>query len=252
MRIGHWVVTTIAFGLPAAATLAQPAPDAAAYAALAKLPEIAGLWEMTFGGGPRGAPPEGPSLTAPYAAKLKTYQEAQARGDIQDSPAANCVPPGMPGVMTQPYPVDILVTPGKITIIAEAYAQWRQIFTDGRKHPDDPDLTYNGHSIGHWEGDTLVVDTVGFTTDTALGGFGMRHSDKMHIVERFKLAAPDRLEIQTSITDPEALTKPWNSTRVFGRHRDWTLAEYVCQQNNRNFTTDDGKSGINLKYEVQK
>ena len=252
MRIGHWIVTTMAFALPSAVTVAQPAPDAAAYAALAKLPEIAGLWEMTFGGGPRGAPPEGPSFTPPYAAKLKSYQEAQARGEIQDSPAANCVPPGMPGVMTQPYPIDILVTPGKITIIAEAYAQWRQIFTDGRKHPDDPDLTYNGHSIGHWEGDTLVVDTVGLTTDTALGGFGMRHSDKMHIVERFKLVAPDRLEIQTSITDPEALTKPWNSTRVFGRHRDWTLAEYICQQNNRNFTTDDGKSGINLKYEAQK
>ncbi len=155
----------------------------------------------------------------------------------------------MPGVMTQPYPIEILVTPGKITIIAEAYAQWRQIFTDGRKHPDDPDLTYNGHSIGHWEGDTLVVDTIGFTTDTALGNYGVRHSDKMHIVERFRLAQPDRLEVQTTITDPEALTKPWTSTRVYGRHRDWTLAEYVCQQNNRNFTTDEGKAGINLKFE---
>jgi hypothetical protein len=80
----------------------------------------------------------------------------------------------------------------------------------------------------------------------------MRHSDKMRIVERFKLTTPDRLEIQTSITDPEALTKPWTTTRVFARHRDWTLAEYVCQQNNRNYTTEDGKSGINLKYEAQK
>ena len=251
MRFQCYLVAAMALAAPGA-VLAQPTPDAAAYAALAKLPEIAGLWEMTFGGGPRGAPPEGPSLTPAYAAKLKSYQEAQARGEIQDTPAANCVPPGMPGVMSQPYPIDILVTPGKITIIAEAYAQWRQIFTDGRKHPDDPDLTYNGHSIGHWEGDTLVVDTVGFTTDTALGGFGMRHSDKMHIVERFRLTSPDRLEIQTTITDPEALTKPWTNTRSFARHRDWTLAEYVCQQNNRNFTTQDGKSGINLKYEGQK
>ncbi len=186
MRLDRWTLVVVASAVSGAAALAQPTPDAAAYAALAKLPEIAGLWEMTFGGGPRGAPPEGPSFTPAYAAKLKSYQEAQARGEIQDSPAANCVPPGMPGVMTQPYPIDVLVTPGKITIIAEAYAQWRQIFTDGRKHPDDPDLTYNGHSIGHWEGDTLVVDTVGFTTDTALGGFGMRHSDKMHIVERIQ------------------------------------------------------------------
>ena len=80
----------------------------------------------------------------------------------------------MPGIMTQPYPMEFLFTPGKVTIMIEAYSQWRQIFTDGRKHPEDPDLTFNGHSIGHWEGDTLVVDTVGFTTDTALGGF--RHA----------------------------------------------------------------------------
>jgi hypothetical protein len=252
MRSVRWLALTVAALAPAGAVLAQPTPDAAAYAALAKLPEIAGLWEMTFGGGPRGPAPEQPSLTPAYAAKLASYQAAQKRGEIQDSPAANCVPPGMPGVMTQPYPIDILVTPGKVTIIAEAYAQWRQIFTDGRKHPDDPDLTYNGHSIGRWEGDTFVVDTVGFTTDTALAGFGVRHSDKMHIVERMRLAAPDRLEIETTINDPEALTKPWVTKRGYGRHRDWTLAEYVCQQNNRNFTTSDGKSGINLQYEVKK
>ena len=128
----------------------------------------------------------------------------------------------------------------------------RRIFTDGRQHPDDPDLTIHGHSVGHWEGDTLVVDTVGFTTDTFLGNQGMRHSDKMRIVERFRLAAPDQLEVQTTITDPQALTKPLARTAVYGRHRDWTLAEYVCQQNNRNFTTDDGKAGINLSFEETK
>ena len=137
---------------------------------------------------------------------------------------------------------------GKVTIVIEAYSQWRQIFTDGRKHPEDPDLTFNGHSIGHWEGDTLVVDTVGFTTDTALAGFGVKHSDKMHIVERMHLVDGDKLQIETTITDTEALTKPLTSTRVYGRHRDWTLAEYQCQQNNRNCTTDDGKAGINLKH----
>jgi hypothetical protein len=80
----------------------------------------------------------------------------------------------------------------------------------------------------------------------------MRHSDKMRIVERFRLAAPDQLEVQTTITDPEALTKPMTRTAAYGRHRDWTLAEYVCQQNNRNFTTDDGKAGIDLSFEEEK
>ena len=240
------VATLLATG----ALQAQSEPRSDTFESLAKLPEIGGLWEVTFGGGP-GGPGEPPSLTPPYAARLAEYQQASARGDIEDGPAANCVPNGMPSIMTQPYPIEILLTPGKVSILIEAYSQWRQIFTDGRSHPEDPDLTFNGHSIGHWEGDTLVVDTVGFTTDTALGNFGMRHSDKMRIVERFRLASPDRLEIETTITDPEALTKPWTRTSAYGRHRDWTLAEYQCQQNNRNFTTADGKAGINLEHEVQ-
>jgi hypothetical protein len=229
---------------------AQSGAQGDTWDSIAKLPEIGGLWEITFGGGPR-APGEAPSFTPAYAAKQKSYQEAQARGEIEDGPAANCVPNGMPSIMTQPYPIEVLLTPGKVTILIEAYSQWRQIFTDGRKHPEDPDLTFNGHSTGHWEGDTLVVDTVGFTTDTSLGNLGQRHSDKMRIVERFRLTGPDQLQIETTVTDAEALTKPWTATRVYGRHRDWTLAEYVCQQNNRNFTTEDGKAGINLEHEVQ-
>ena len=171
----------------------QSSPQGDTWASIAKLPDWGGIWEVTFGGGPRGARPEPPALTPAYEAKLKEYQDAQKRGEIQDTPAANCVPNGMPGIMTQPYPMEILFTPGKVTIMIEAYSQWRQIFTDGRKHPEDPDLTFNGHSIGHWEGDTLVVDTVGFTTDTALAGFGVKHSDKMHIVERMHLVDGDKL-----------------------------------------------------------
>jgi hypothetical protein len=227
---------------------AQSAPQGDTWESIAKLPDFGSVWEVTFGGRPRVAP-EPPALTSAYAAKLKDYQDKQRSGEIQDTPAANCVPNGMPAIMTQPYPIEVLFTPGKVTIMIEAYSQWRQIFTDGRKHPEDPDLTFNGHSIGHWEGDALLVDTVGFTTDTGLGNFGMRHSDKLHIVERMHLTAPDVLTIETTITDPEALSKPMTSSRIYGRHRDWTLAEYVCQQNNRNFTTNDGKAGIKLERE---
>jgi hypothetical protein len=241
-------VPAVAALLAAAYAEAQSGPQGDTWESIAKLPDFGGLWEVTFGGRPRGAG-EPPSLTPPYAAKLAEYQAAQRAGEIQDGPAANCVPNGMPSIMTQPYPIEILFTPGKVTILIEAYAQWRQIFTDGREHPEDPDLTFNGHSIGHWEGETLVVDTVGFTTDTFMGGGGMRHSERMHIVERFKLASPDRLEVETTVDDPEALTKPFTRTAAYGRHRDWTLAEYVCQQNNRNFTTDDGKAGIDLSFE---
>jgi hypothetical protein len=241
-----------------AAVLPAPAADAGklpggTWASIAQLPDMNGVWEMTFGAprrvtsGAVGAgdfgPPQPYVLTPAYAAMQKEYQA----NPPHDSQMANCVPPGMPGIMGQPYPIEILYTPGMVTVIAEAFMQVRHIYTDGRKHPDDPDLTYNGHSIGHWEGDTLVVDSVGFTKDTPLGmNMGVQHSDKMHIVERFHLRDPKTLEITTTIDDPDALAKPWSRTISYARHPDWTLAEYICQQNNRNSLDASGKAGIDL------
>ncbi len=226
---------------------AQHSPQGGTWASIARLPDWSGLWEPAFGGG-RDNPK--PMLTPEYEAKYKAYQAARKSGKIQDTPSANCVPPGMPGIMTQPYPYEFLFTPGKVTILIEAYSQWRQIFTDGRPLPKDPDPAYNGHSIGHWEGDTLVVESVGFVPVTPLGGvYGMQHSDKMRIVERMHELNPEQLEIQTTIYDPKALQKPWTTKRVYGRHKDWTLDEYVCQQNNRNYTTATGKAGVDLKFD---
>lgn len=249
MKPGYGALALLTLVLAAGGAAAQSALPGSTWASIADLPDFSGVWEVTRGGGTRNAELE---LSPEYAARLAEYQAAQRSGEIQDSPQANCVPNGMPGIMTQPYPIEIVLSAGRVTILIEAYSQWRQIFTDGRPHPEDPDPTFNGHSIGHWEGDTLVVDTVGFTTDTAIGqNFGMRHSEDMRIVERFTLAEPDLLEIETTIHDPQALVAPATSIRVYGRHRDWTLAEYVCQQNNRNFVTDDGEAGIDLEHEVE-
>ncbi len=233
---------------------AQSGNQGRTWAEVARLPDFTtGIWEIPLGpppgGGPRAVfrPPPLPQLTPAYAEKLKAYNEARAQGNEQDTPAANCVPPGMPEMMGQPYPIQIMFGPGQISLQAEAYQQIRHIYTDGRKHPADPNLTYNGDSIGHWEAGTLVVDTVGFTPDTSLGqNYGLRHSDKMHIVERFRLTDPDTLEVVTTITDPEALAAPFTNTRTFKRHRDWTIAEYVCEQNNRNLTDENGHAGIIL------
>jgi len=225
-------------------------PAAAADAPASK-PDLSGVWEVTMGvrTRPGAGMPEQPSLTPEYAQKLAAFKATQAQGENQDTPQANCVPPGMPGIMNQPYPMELLFTPGKVTIVIEAYSQTRRIFTDGRKHPEDPDLTYNGHSIGHWDGDTLVVDSVGFTPDTALGpSQGYRHSDQMHIVERFRLSAPDTMEVVTTIDDPKALSKPFSGTKVLKRHQDWDIAEYICEQNNRNLSDDKGKAGIILTH----
>jgi len=248
---------TVALGQKAPAP-----PTAADWAALAKLPDLTGVWEAALGGGgggargagaapaagrgaapagARGATPAGPQLTPEYAAKRDALR-AQAR---EDNETANCLPPGMPGIMNQTYPMEFLLTPGKMTIVIEAYTQVRHIYTDGRKLPEDPDEKFFGTSIGHWEGDTLVVETVGFSPLTQIAA-GIPHSDNMKILERFRLTDPDTMSIETTITDPKALTAPYMSSRTLKRHRNWTIAEYICEENNHNFLDASGKAGIKL------
>ena len=109
-----------------------------------------------------------------------------------------------------PYDVEFLFTPGRVTIIQEAYMQVRRVFTDGRGHPADLDPTFNGHSIGHWEGDTLVIDTAGLGHKTPLGYNRLDHGPQLHVVERIHLTAPDKMEDDMTLTDPDVLAKPWH------------------------------------------
>lgn len=230
----------------AAQQATRPAPAAADWASLAKLPDFNGVWELSFGspagrgGGGRGRG-AGPSLTPEYAAKKKAFDA----NPPEDNETANCLPPGMPGIMGQPYPMEFLLTPGQVTIVIEAYTQVRHIYTDGRPLPADPDLTFHGTSVGRWEGDTLVVDTVGFSPLTMIER-GVPHGGAMRIRERFRLTDPDTMSIETTVIDPDVLTTPFTSTRVLKRHRNWTIAEYVCQENNRNSVDSAGKAGVNL------
>lgn len=251
-----------AFALTALASVAvaqnfkRPAPTPADWAALAKLPDFTGVWEVPMGAPPPAAskPAGGSSptssfsdlfphltLTPAYAAKLKALQ-ADAP---QDPSTANCLPPGMPGIMGQPYPYEFLLTPGQVTIVGEAFSIIRHIYTDGRPLPADPDPSFFGTSIGHWDGDTLVVESVGFSPLTTID-FITPHSDKMRILERFRLTDPDTMSIETTVTDPEALAAPFVTHRILRRHRSWTIAEYICEENNRNFVDRSGKAGINL------
>ena len=239
-----------AVGVHAQQNFVPKKPTDADWAAVAKLPDFTGVWEATFGGGRGGrgraggppALPAGPQLTPAYAEKRRANQ---ARG-AEDSQAANCLPPGMPGIMGQPYPMEFLLTPGLVTIVIEAYSQVRHIYTDGRPLPEDPDQKFFGTSIGHWENGTLVAETVGFSPQTDIVA-NTPHGDKMKIVERFTLADPDTMTIETTITDPEALTVPYTTTRTLRRHRAWTIAEYICEENNRNSVDQNGKAGINIK-----
>ena len=180
-------------------------------------------------------------LNPEYEAKSRAYQ-ANAP---EDNTTANCLPPGMPGIMTQPYPMEFLLTPGKVTIVIEAYTQVRHIYTDGRKLPEEPDPKFFGTSIGHWEGDTLVAESIGFSPSIRIAP-GVSPSDKMRIVERFRLADPDNMTIETTITDPVVLAAPFTTSSNLRRHREWTIEEYICEENNRNSVDNSGKAGIDL------
>lgn len=228
---------------------AKSSPPGDTWASIAKLPDWSGVWDLDYsarapgGGLARPAPPH---LTPEYAAKYSAYQERQKHGLEQQTETANCVPPGMPQIMAQPYPVEFLFTPGKVTVAIEAYSQMRRIYTDGRKHPDDPDPTFQGNSIGHWEGDTLVVDTVGFIPNSLIAP-GVGHSDGMHIKERIRRISDDVMEIQTTIEDPKVLTEPFTSVRHYKRHKDWDLQEYICSQNNRDSSDAEGRAGLRIE-----
>src|SRR5678809_1588004 len=167
MRIVVLLFTAVTIAVAAQESTSKP-PAAADWAALAKLPDLTGVWEAPTvgrgGRGPAAGPPPVPQLTPAYAVKKR---ELDAR-NLDDTEAANCLPTGMPAIMGHPYPYEFLLTPGKVTIVSEAYQQVRHIYTDGRPLPDDPDLKFHGTSIGRWEGNALVVDTIGFSPLTEL------------------------------------------------------------------------------------
>src|SRR5262249_1528686 len=127
----------------------------------------------------------------------------------QDDPEANCLPTGIPRVA--PYPWRIVQTPSHVFFLFEGNIHsYRQIFADGRNHPEDPDPTWYGHSIGHYEGDTLVVDTIGFNDKFWFDFRGHPHSEQLHTLERYNRISLGQLEVLTTIEDPAYYTKPFN------------------------------------------
>lgn len=215
------------------------------YAALASLPDFSGVWTLGVGAG--GRAPATPALTPPAQKVFDAFRAKQAAEGVSQERQIACLPPGMPGIMRQPYPLEFLFTPGRVTIFAETYSQARRIYTDGRALPEDPDFLFNGTSVGRWEGQTLVVDTVGFSPLTEIVA-GVPHSEKMRIQERMWLEGPDTLIVETTITDPDVLTEPLVQRSTYSRRADWEIREYICEENNR-LTAGEGGANIDLELE---
>lgn len=182
-------------------------------------------------GGPVPPLPEWP-LRGVYAARLAALQKKQAAGIPQGVPTATCLPSGMPYTMRMPYVMEVLATPGQLTLINEFQAEIRRIYSDGRPHPRDLEPSYEGHSIGRWEGDVLVVDTTGVRDDTALDVVGAPHSDALTITERWRLIDGKVLEDVITLTDSKAFTRPVVFHKVFDRAPPrMELQEFVCENN---------------------
>ncbi len=150
-----------------------------------------------------------------------------------EDPTFQCYPPGMPLILLIPFPLEIIEARDRIVMYFEYSNLLRQIFMDGRPHPADLQPTYMGHSTGRWEGDTLVVDTVGLTDKSWLDRAGHPHSDALHIVERMRRLDHETLEIDLTFDDAKAYTRPWKGRKLYTFRPGWEIMEYVCADNFR-------------------
>lgn len=144
-------------------------------------------------------------------------------------PSDRCLPRGVPGMMTaRDHPWKIVQAPGAVTILFRESLHYRQIFTDGRPFPEDAPPTWLGYSIGRWEGDALVAETIGLTEQTWLDEGGHPHSDALRVTERFRRTAVGTLDVDVTIDDPKTYVRTWTVTVRFERVPGDDLGEQVC------------------------
>ena len=220
MLLGMPVVVPSAYSQQAA----RPAPDAGS---AAKVPDFSGVWRTVRPPAapvPKGspqrwvpAPGELPPFTAEYMAKFKKVEASRESGSEETEPEANCLPPGMPYVAQAQYGLEIVHGRDKIAFFSEWMDAYRRVYLDGRKPPADLEPSYFGYSTGHWEGDTLVVETVGLRDDSVLDRYGSPHSDATRITERIRLINPNQLEDKLTVYDSKAFTKPWEYSWTYRR-----------------------------------
>ncbi len=248
-----WLIATIAVlaivfaPLQAQRGAASPAGSKPIPRAADGKPDLSGIWiaggiALLFGeeeaaairkadiaaGRPAPPPPEPPPYKPEAEAKRQEYI---ARRGIDD-PMARCLLSGVPRITVRPLPFEIVQLPGRVIILYEVHHGFRIIPTDGRPHPEDMEPTYLGDSVGHWEGDTLVVDVVSFNTNTWLAGVGTFHSEKLRVTERYRRDTHDTVIYDVTMEDPEVFTKPWKQQATFRLRPGERIREYECIENN--------------------
>jgi hypothetical protein len=227
----------VAVGSPAVAQSARPPGSQSAVQVTGSVPDLSGAYMIRdFRGALEnmaidlkgGGIPFVPEEEKRYRAFAKV-QLSQANPDLDQSPSARCLPPGLTFLMTAPYPMEIIQTPSKVLTLHEFGNYVRQIFL--RTDHGDPDPTWLGHSIGRYEGDTLVVETIGFNAKAWLDVSGLRSSEALRTVERFR-RTPSELQWTVTIEDKKMFTRPWTVQTHYRPLSSFDINEYVCLENN--------------------
>ena len=224
-----------------------------AQAASSATPDFSGTWERypdpygesRFAEDPP-PPAGGPQLREPYASAykkaLQRKAEAIKKGKPLADPSTLCVPEGMPTIMAAVEAIEILQTPRQLVVLAEFLTQTRRVYLNEKMPaPEDIFPGYNGYSVAHWQGETLVVETRGVREDIRF--MGIPHSAQMKISERLRLTAPDRLEDQITLDDPSVLAKPYAFTFGYKRNPDYRIREYICDYNK---VSVDSQGGVSM------
>jgi hypothetical protein len=186
-------------------------------------PDLSGIYIAPF----HALQPIGKVTLKPGAEKYKVG------ADYSFSLGEHCLPRGVPDTINEPYPIQIVQTPSQVVILYEAGELFRVIPTDGRPHPKDLDPTWMGNSVGHWEGDTLVVDVIGVNDKVSVGEY--RHTTAYHVTERFQRPTYDTLKYSATIEDPNVFAAPWTEASTLTLHPEWDIQEYICDENNHDY-----------------
>jgi hypothetical protein len=217
--------------------------------ALAKLPDFGGVWTPVISDQVAQERTNPPPWNAQVAKQIE-HMYAEEKAGRPFPVIDHCFPTGMPSYMLITHNAfELLITPGRVTLLGEGDGnRLRRIYTDGRPHPADPDPSFHGDSIGHWEGQTLVVDTVALLPEVYLAvneAVGVPNNGDMHIVERIHLLNAETLADDLEITANKLLSKTWKTTRKYLRQRaqKYDIVEGVCEQGSYNEGVDkDGNS----------
>ena len=235
------------FAVVVALSAALAAGSAASAAGAPAGQDMSGVWWATayspkipiVGGG------DLPYTAAGKAAYDKNIAGLKS-GELIDAARRFCVPDGIPRILATPYPFEIIHTPGQTTMIYELNHAIRVVAMD-KPMPKDEELIpypyYDGHSVGHWEGDTLVLETAGFNEKTFLDSTGAPHSDSMKTVERLRKIGANQLEDVVTVHDPEMFTRDWSARFVYQQRNDVRLQDYVCGEKHRDISSVRGVKG---------